>query len=208
MTMTAFNDAALKRLREFLENGCDARPEDRHHALQDLDVLAATLRDAPAPAATAQCPLCRGAIPTDDATLRHRLASALAEPMDLGVVLDPTDERLKVFSKPEQRRIIAAMCACEGVSTPMLEATCPSWLDVVKLMEEQLRSAAALPATSAAGAVPEGMVMVKRDAYEGFIRLLENQCGRKHSKVTPQRAVELARAMLAAAPQPAGKEKP
>ena len=26
-------------LREFLERGCDARPEDRHHALQELDQL-------------------------------------------------------------------------------------------------------------------------------------------------------------------------
>jgi hypothetical protein len=32
-------------LRKFLEQGCDARPEDRHHAMQDLDQLERELSD-------------------------------------------------------------------------------------------------------------------------------------------------------------------
>jgi hypothetical protein len=31
--------ATVQRLRDFIENGCDARPEDKHHALQDLEAI-------------------------------------------------------------------------------------------------------------------------------------------------------------------------
>jgi hypothetical protein len=82
-------------------------------------------------------------------------------------------------------------------------------LCIVKVKDLQdLEQKAALSETPAGGTakVPEGMVLVKRDAYEGFIRLLENQCGRKHSKVSPQRALELGRAMLAAAPSRDGND--
>jgi hypothetical protein len=37
---------AVLNLRAFLINGCDARPEDRHHALQDLDTLAELISSA------------------------------------------------------------------------------------------------------------------------------------------------------------------
>jgi hypothetical protein len=32
-------NATVQRLRDFIENGCDARPEDKHHALQDLEAI-------------------------------------------------------------------------------------------------------------------------------------------------------------------------
>ena len=39
--MTRPHDAQTPRtsLRSFIEDGCDARPEDRHHAIQELDEL-------------------------------------------------------------------------------------------------------------------------------------------------------------------------
>ena len=39
-------------LRDFIENGCDARPEDKHHAIQELDALECRMRDALADAET------------------------------------------------------------------------------------------------------------------------------------------------------------
>lgn len=53
-------------------------------------------------------------------------------------VLDPTDRKLQYFEPQLRRRIIAAMSACEGVSTVNLEALAPNWLDVVKKLEADI----------------------------------------------------------------------
>ena len=72
--------------------------------------------------------------------INTKLSEVLSNPMQTDAIY-PGDARLSAFTKAEERRILAVMQACEGISTLTLESIAPNWLDVVKQTEERAEQA-------------------------------------------------------------------